>query len=67
MKIVLTESLGIPDSALDELVKPFTDAGHAFVKYEKTADTAVLREETKDADVIMLANIAHAGGGAEAV
>ncbi|MBO2516311.1 MAG: hydroxyacid dehydrogenase [Clostridiales bacterium] len=57
MKIVLTESLGIPDSALDELVKPFTDAGHAFVKYEKTADTAVLREETKDADVIMLANM----------
>ena len=57
MKIVLTESLGIPDSALNELVKPLTNEGHTFVKYEKTTDLETLCNETRDADVIMLANM----------
>ncbi len=57
MKIVLTESLGIPEKELAELAEPLEKQGHSFVFYEKTTDTGRLAQEVKDADVIMLANM----------
>ena len=57
MKIVLLESLGIPESLLEELTAPLKAAGHDFVAYERTTDETKLIEECRDADVLMLANM----------
>lgn len=57
MKIVLLESLGVPDEVLNACVKPLTDAGHTFVAYPKDTDPNVQIERAKDADVIMIANM----------
>ncbi|MDW2796818.1 NAD(P)-dependent oxidoreductase [Clostridium boliviensis] len=57
MNIVLLESLGIPDSLLNEYAKPFIDAGHSFKAFEKNTDAKVQIEEAQDADVIMIANM----------
>lgn len=57
MKIVLLESLGIPDSLLDDLSAPLKEAGHQFITYDRTTDEAKLIEECRDADVLMLANM----------
>lgn len=57
MKIVLLESLGIPDSLLQELVAPLMAAGHTLNAYERTTDEAKLIGECRDADVLMLANM----------
>lgn len=57
MKIVLLESLGIPEDLLNACAKPFVDAGHSFEAYEKNTDPAVQIERAKDADIIMIANM----------
>ena len=57
MNIVLLESLGIPDSLLNECAKPLIDAGHSFTAYEKNTDTKVQIEQAQNADVIMIANM----------
>lgn len=57
MKIVLLESLGIPEDLLNACAKPFVDAGHSFEAYEKNTDPAVQTERAKDADIIMIANM----------
>ena len=55
MKIVLTESLGIPQALLDQYTAPLTAAGHTFTAYAKTTDVAALSDEIRDADVVILA------------
>ena len=57
MKIVLTESLGIPQALLDQYTAPLTAAGHTFTAYAKTTDVAALSDEIRDADVVILANM----------
>ncbi len=57
MNIVLLESLGIPDSLLNECAKPLIDAGHTFTAFEKSTDTKVQIEQAQNADVIMIANM----------
>ncbi|MBE5978516.1 MAG: hydroxyacid dehydrogenase [Paenibacillaceae bacterium] len=57
MNIVLLESLGIPDSLLNECAKPLIDAGHSFTAFEKSTDTKVQIEQAQNADVIMIANM----------
>lgn len=57
MNIVLLESLGIPDSLLNECAKPLIDAGHTFTAFEKNTDTKVQIEQAENADVIMIANM----------
>ncbi|WP_349672638.1 NAD(P)-dependent oxidoreductase [Lacrimispora sp.] len=57
MNIVLLESLGIPDSLLNECTKPLIDAGHSFTAFEKNTDTKVQIEQAQNADVIMIANM----------
>ncbi|MGC6175424.1 NAD(P)-dependent oxidoreductase [Lacrimispora sp. 38-1] len=61
MNIVLLESLGIPDSLLNEYAKPLIDAGHSFTAFEKNTDAKVQIEEAQDADVIMIANMPLSG------
>lgn len=61
MKIVLLESLGITDAVLDKFAGALREKGHEFAAFEKSTDDAVLIEEAKDADVIMIANMPLSG------
>ena len=56
-KVAILESLGISEELLAELEAPFVESGCEFVSYARTADTAVLKEEVKDADAVILANM----------
>ena len=57
MKIAIMESLAVSDQKLAELKKPFEEAGHTFVEYEKSTDVPTLIAEAKDADVMVIANM----------
>ncbi len=57
MKIVLLESLGVSDSVMETYVKKLEEMGHSFVAYPKDTDSNVQVERSKDADVLMLANM----------
>lgn len=57
MNIVLLEDLGCSKELIAENEKKLKELGHTFSCFSKTADIAKLKEETKNADVIMLANM----------
>jgi Lactate dehydrogenase and related dehydrogenases len=56
MKIVLLESLAVPDDVLLHFAKPLVDAGHEFVSYPKSTDPDAQAQRAGDADVVMIAN-----------
>ena len=57
MKVVIMESLGIPESELKECQRPFEEKGVVFESYTRTTDEAKLIEEAGDADAMILANM----------
>lgn len=57
MKIVLLESLGIPQQKLDEYASRLEAEGHTFSYFDRTTDTAQLIENIGDADVAIIANM----------
>lgn len=57
MNIVLLESLGISDEKLQELVTPLLKAGHSFQSYSRTDDLEKQKEQAKDADILIIANM----------
>lgn len=57
MNIVLLESLGIPDARLQELARPWTEAGHTFRACPKDTDAAVQIERAREADALIIANM----------
>ena len=57
MKIVLLESLGVSEQWIDKHIQKLTEMGHTFCTYEKDTDPAVQLAHSKDADVLMLANM----------
>lgn len=57
MNIVLLESLGIPDARLQELARPWTEAGHTFRAWPKDTDAAVQIERAREADALIIANM----------
>lgn len=57
MKVVIMEDLGVSKQVLDDLKKPLEAKGCQFFEYEKTSDAAVLIEQAKDADAMILANM----------
>lgn len=57
MHIVLLEPLGIPQTLLDDLVRPLLEAGHTFVAHDRQTQPEVLMERGREADVLMLANL----------
>ena len=61
MKIVLLESLGVPDPLLNDCARPFVEAGHTFEAYPKNTDPKIQLQRAEDADVIMLANMPLSG------
>lgn len=57
MLIKLLEPLRVPKEMIDELAKPLIDMGHEFVYYDKkTTDTKELKQRSKDADIVIIAN-----------
>ncbi|PNV60150.1 hydroxyacid dehydrogenase [Clostridium sp. chh4-2] len=57
MKVVIMEDLGITSEALNELKRPLEAKGCIFTEYQKTADTAALIEQAKEAEAMILANM----------
>lgn len=57
MNIVLLESLGISNELLDKYAEKLRTEGHTFKIFEKTDNIEKLIEQTKDSDVIILANM----------
>ena len=57
MKIVLLEGLGVSDAVIDRHARRLEEIGHSFAAYPKNADVQVQIERSRDADVLMLANM----------
>lgn len=57
MKIVLLEGLGVSDAVLERHARRLEEMGHSFAAYPKNADVQVQIERSRDADVLMLANM----------
>jgi len=58
MKIVVLESLGLPEEEVRSIAKPITNKGHELVVYEdKTEDIEVLKDRVKDAEILVIANM----------
>ena len=57
MHIAILESLGVSEEKLGEAMAPYIGAGHIFSRYERTSDMDRLREEMRDADAAILANM----------
>ncbi|MBQ9565232.1 MAG: hydroxyacid dehydrogenase [Synergistaceae bacterium] len=55
-KVVVLESLGIPDEELASFKKPF-EGEVRFADYPRTADVPTLIEEARDADAVIIANM----------
>lgn len=59
MKVAILESLGISEEELSARKAPFEAEGVEFVSYAKSTDTAVLIEETRGADAVIIANMPY--------
>ena len=57
MKIVLLEGLGVSDALIEQHARRLEEMGHSFTAYPKDADPQVQIERSRDADVLMLANM----------
>lgn len=57
MKIVLLEGLGVSEQLIAAHTQKLTGMGHTFVSFEKDTDPKVQLARSRDADVIMLANM----------
>lgn len=57
MKIVLLEGLGVSDHVIEQHAHKLDEMGHTFVAYPKNVAPQIQAERSRDADVIMLANM----------
>ena len=57
MKIVLLEGLGVSQQTIDKHARKLEQLGHTFTAYPKDADPQVQLDRSRDADVVMLANM----------
>lgn len=57
MKIVLLEGLGVSQQVIDAHGEKLALLGHTFAAFPKDADPQVQLERSRDADVVMLANM----------
>ena len=57
MKIAILESLGIPQSELEERMRPFVEEGHEFAVFDRTTDPAALCREAEGAQAVIIANM----------
>lgn len=57
MNIVLLEGLGVPEQVIQKHAQKLKEMGHTFLAYPKDADPKVQVERSRDAQVVMLANM----------
>jgi len=57
MKIVLLEGLGVSEEIIQNHAQKLEQLGHTFIAYAKDADPQVQLDRSRDADVVMLANM----------
>lgn len=57
MKIVLLEGLGVSEQVIEIHARKLEQLGHTFVAYPKDPDPQVQLERSRDAHVVMLANM----------
>ena len=57
MKIVILESLGIPEGVLQQYRNGLEERGHQTEVYERETDHDVLVDRLKDADAVVIANM----------
>ena len=57
MNIVLMESLGIDDNTLNSYIEKLKNKGHDFKILQRTDDIEVQKEQIKDADIAIIANM----------
>ena len=57
MKTVIMESLGISEERLQALEAPLQAKGMTFASYARTADAETLKEQRRDADAVIIANM----------
>jgi len=57
MKIVLLEGLGVSDQVIRKHADKLEQLGHTFIAYPKDTDPQVQLDRSRDADVVMLANM----------
>lgn len=57
MKVVLLEGLGVSDQVIEAHAQKLEAMGHSFAAYPKNAEAQVQVERSRDADVILLANM----------
>lgn len=57
MKIVLLEGLGVSQQVIDAHAEKLAQLGHTFEAFPKDAQAQVQLERSRDADVVMLANM----------
>ena len=57
MNIVLMESLGIDDNTLNFYADKLKKDGHDFTAFQKTQDINIQKEQIKDADIVIIANM----------
>lgn len=61
MKIVLLESLGVSKEKMEEFLAELEKQGHQVSCYERTSDIGKQIEYTKDADILIIANMPLSG------
>ena len=57
MRVASLENLGCSSELLEKNKKRLSDLGHEFVQYEKTDNLEKLKQELKDTDIVLLANM----------
>lgn len=57
MNIILLEKLGISEEELELYAQSLRDSGHSFKAYDRNTDIETMIERSRDADVLMLANM----------
>ncbi len=61
MEIVLLESLGVSPEEMTKMKVDLKEMGHSLTAYERTDDIEKQKEYTKDAEIIILANMPLSG------
>lgn len=62
LKIVVLEPLGISEEEILKIAKPITENGHEIIVHKnRIEDVEVLKERAKDAEVLVVANMALKG------
>lgn len=61
MNVVLMESLAVSDDVLNQYITELENTGHTFKVFERTSDIEKQKQQVKDADILIIANMPLSG------